>query len=199
VTTFTLPLTITVRYTDTEVAGLDESTLGLHWWDDLAACWTPVSTTLDLVNNAAIAHSHVLGLFALLVEDDDQEGPSIGQPVFSPTVASRHWLTITVPISDASSGNHGVDAATLYYSYSLPYTQTAVDGAWPGSTGDGVWTFAVPPQGEVWEGTTLKFSIEATDGDVSPTRAVNDNGGTLFAVTVVESRNVYLPFLHRTR
>ena len=184
-TTLTLPLTITIRYTDTEIVDLDESTLRLYWWDEQGSAWTPLTTTLDMVGDTAVANTDVLGLFALLIDDNDLEGPTIDQPVFISTVASNEWLIITAPISDTLTGNHGVSEATLYYSYTPPYTQTTVLGVRPSGMGDGIWTFEIPPQGPLWEGATLKFSIEAEDGDLSPVSSVNDNDSNYFTVKIM--------------
>jgi len=194
-TAFTKPLTLTVQYTDTDIGDLAESTLSLYLWDDQASSWTPLTTTLHPVNNVATANTGVLGLFALLADDNDLQGPAIGQPVFDTAVVSSEWLTVTVAISDTLTGKHGVDFATLYYSYTAPYTQTAVIGVGPGDTGDGTWTFAIPPQDEMWAGAMLKFSIEATDGDLSPVASINDNGGSYFTVTITPPRCVYLPLI----
>ncbi len=199
--TLTLPLMITIHYTDTEITGLDESTLSLYWWDEQGSIWMPLTTTLDIVSNTAIANAEVFGLFALLIDDNDLEGPSIGQPVFSPTVISNQWLTVTVYISDTLTGNHGVSEATLYYSYTVPYTQTTVAGVWPGGMGEGTWTFAIPSQGKEREGYTLKFSIEAVDGDLSSASSINDDYGAYFEVMILAPDDeyfVYLPVIHRS-
>jgi len=37
--TFSIPVTITIYYTDTDVAGLDENTLVLEYWNDSASAW----------------------------------------------------------------------------------------------------------------------------------------------------------------
>lgn len=136
----------------------------------------------------------------MLADDNDTQGPAIGQPVFEDTVLSSEWLTVTVAISDTLNGNHGVDSARLYYSYMVPYTQTQVVGWGPGGSGDGMWTFVIPPQGTEREGETLRFSLQAIDGDLSPVSTNNDNEGDYFAVTIVspaEQHNIYLPLITR--
>ena len=45
VITFNLPLTITLTYTDTDIFGFPENTLGLYYWNDLTSTWTDSVTT----------------------------------------------------------------------------------------------------------------------------------------------------------
>ncbi len=45
VTTFNLPLTITLTYTDTDVFGFTENTLGLYYWSDLTSTWADAVAT----------------------------------------------------------------------------------------------------------------------------------------------------------
>jgi murein DD-endopeptidase MepM/ murein hydrolase activator NlpD len=196
--TLTTPITIAVSYLDAQVGDLDERTLNLYRWDDQASIWAPLGTTFDISGNLLVARTDSFGLFALLVDDDDVLGPHIGQPTYSSTVASDQWLTITVPISDTLAGNHGVSEADLKYSYNVPYTQTAVHGVRPNNSGNGIWTFVLPPQGYAVEGRTLSFSIAATDGDLTRETTINDNNGSYFTVMVERRYRVYLPITQRT-
>jgi hypothetical protein len=116
--------------------------------------------------------------------DDDWLGPAISTPVFSDSVVSDLPLTVTVAISDATSGGHGVSQATLVYGYESPYDQNQVTGTGPGGNGDGAWTFELPPQGEAHEGEMLKFSLVARDGDDSPASSTDNNAGSFYAVAV---------------
>jgi hypothetical protein len=45
VTTFNLPLTVTISYTDTDILGIPENMLGLYYWDGAASTWTDAVTT----------------------------------------------------------------------------------------------------------------------------------------------------------
>lgn len=196
----TVPLTITVFYTDTEIINLDESSLGLYHWDDQFSSWIPISTILEVDNNKAVGNSDVFGLYALLINDNDLQGPSIDQPMFDLTIPYNEWLTVTVPISDSLTGNHGVDHAKLYFGYTAPYTQTVISGISPGTSGDGIWIFGIPPQGESYEEKKLRFRIEAGDGDLSPVISINDNNGNYYTVTIVtpEYKNIiFLPLTLR--
>jgi hypothetical protein len=182
----TQPFTITVHYNDTEIIGMEENTLGLYHWDDLAEDWQPLATTLDLPGNQAIANSSELGLFALFAADPDQAGPGIGEPIYYyNTVLNNQELFVAVPISDTLSGDHGVQAATLNYGYTSPFTEMALMGSSLSNTGDGHWLFTIPPQTQVTERATLKFWIEAKDGDLTPEASVNNNMGAYYSVTIV--------------
>jgi hypothetical protein len=198
--TLSVPITITVSYTDTEMVDIDETSLRLYWWSQQSSEWTRLETSLDIFNNVATANTEVLGLFALLADDNDIQGPLIGDPVFPSSVHSSETLSVTAIMNDSATGNHGVDSALLRFGYSVPYTQTLIAGASPGGTGDGTWVFSIPPQGQQMEGTVLRFRIEAIDGDVSPGISINDNSGLYFAVTVLAPQNgstLYLPLLTR--
>jgi Leucine-rich repeat (LRR) protein len=73
VTTFNLPLTVTLTYTDTDVIGIPENILGLYYWDENAVSWSDAATTCpdgeytrDLEGNQLIlplCHLTEFGLF----------------------------------------------------------------------------------------------------------------------------------------
>jgi hypothetical protein len=119
-----------------------------------------------------------------IATDDDLLGPEIAIPDYADSVATDQPLEVTADISDAGAGDHGVISATLYYGYAAPYTQSSVEGTGPGGDGDGSWTFTIPPQGAAYEGQTLRFLLEAVDGDNSPATSVQDNDGAGFPVSI---------------
>ena len=64
VTDFLRAVTVTLTYSDTEVAGLVEGNLRLVHWDEESGAWTPISTTVDVENNlltAQVSHFSVFG------------------------------------------------------------------------------------------------------------------------------------------
>jgi len=121
-----------------------------------------------------------------LIASPPSIGPIISTPSFTPSVASNELLTVTAHISDASTGNNGVAAATLYFGYTTPYSETAIIGTGPGGSGDGLWSFVIPPQGDTREETTLKFYITAADHDTPPGTSTNDNSGSYFPVSITD-------------
>ena len=99
-------------------------------------------------------------------------GPRIGNPSFAGSVPSDEPLTVTSYITNTTSDT-GVSAATLFYGYTPPYTQSSVPGSGPGGNGDGEWAFTIPPQGDGHEGQMLYFSLAAQDGDAPPGETVS--------------------------
>ena len=72
--TFQKPVTITLEYTDTDVAGLDENTLSLNYWDEDTSTWIDAATTCSPISKygrhpgenwlaVPICHLSTFGLF----------------------------------------------------------------------------------------------------------------------------------------
>jgi len=124
-------------------------------------------------------------------QDDDTEGPVIRTPVYLSSVISGQSIDISANISDATTGNSGINKAILYYGYSSPYNQNNVVGTGPGGNGDGNWTFTIPAQVESHEGETLKFYVwaEDNDNDIPNDRSssINNNGGSSFSVSIEDN------------
>ena len=66
VTQFKLPYMLVIKYSDADVAGIDESQLALHYWSDAQGAWIAVPGTLDTANNTFTALLDHLTVFALL-------------------------------------------------------------------------------------------------------------------------------------
>jgi hypothetical protein len=155
----------------------------------LTSTLTEGTTILDLRNvqttDTEAKPRIPIALGGTIVTDDDVQGPDIATPDYPESAGVDEPLVVTADISDAGTGDHGVTSATLFYGYTAPYTQWSVAGTAPtGPNGDGTWTFTIPPQGEEHEGETLRFLLEAVDGDNSPATGVQDNGGAGFPVTI---------------
>ena len=67
ITTFALPYTITVQYTDAEMGPVIENTLALYWWNGVQWMREPTSN-LDAVRNQITAHPDHMTIFAVLGE-----------------------------------------------------------------------------------------------------------------------------------
>jgi len=63
---FAHALTITIRYTDADVVGLDESTLTLNYWEVNAREWEPVPTIVYPDTNTLVARVEHLTTFAVI-------------------------------------------------------------------------------------------------------------------------------------
>ena len=115
----------------------------------------------------------------------DQVGPVIGAPVFPATTPSDESVDAVVNISDVTTGDSGVSSAKLFYGYVGPnYDHFQVIGTGPGGKGDGQWRFTIPPQLDLNEGRTLKFSVVARDGTAAQNASTNLNGGAFFAMGI---------------
>ena len=136
-------------------------------------------------------------MYAVRVTDDDTQGPMIGAPSYANSVPSDEPITVTVEVSDQTTGGHGVLTATLHFGYTVPYNQHSIGGSGPGGDGDGIWTFIILAQGDAYEGQTLRFSLEACDGDNSPVCSMRDNSGNYYAVRIASSFEIYLPLVVR--
>jgi hypothetical protein len=82
VTQFNQPITLVIRYSDADAAGIDEAALQLRYWSDTQQAWVQVPAIVDTANNTISASLDHLTLFAILYaqgEGDDFE-------LFLPTV-----------------------------------------------------------------------------------------------------------------
>jgi len=82
VTQFNQPITLVIRYSDADAAGIDEAALQLRYWSDTQQTWVQVPAMVDTANNTISASLDHLTLFAILYaqgEADDFE-------LFLPTV-----------------------------------------------------------------------------------------------------------------
>lgn len=71
VTQFAKPFTLTIRYNDTAVQGLDEHQLALHYWHETQQVWIAIPTTVDADNNLLTATLDHLTTFAVLQTNTD--------------------------------------------------------------------------------------------------------------------------------
>jgi len=120
----------------------------------------------------------------LTVTDDDTAGPVIGTPSYPASVPANVSCIVTVDISDAVSATDN-GTTKLYYGYTAPYNQNSVDET--SGSGNGVYTFTIPPQlGHA--GETLYFYIVAADDDNDragdAAASTNDNAGSYFALSI---------------
>jgi CSLREA domain-containing protein len=66
VTTFAQSFTITIYYDDADVAGVDEASLKLYFWNANAGQWVEIPTSVDTVANTLTANVAHLTTFAVL-------------------------------------------------------------------------------------------------------------------------------------
>jgi PKD repeat protein len=146
---------------------------------------TPGVSPLDL-SNVQLSDTDATPLPVASVDGSlEITGLHIGAPAYPASVASDAVVTVTVDIQNSQDGGQ-VAQATLDYGYAAPYDQASVGGVGPGGDGNGTWTFAVPAQGDAYEGSTLRFSITAEDAGVPPAQSQNTNGGSYFPVAITD-------------
>jgi len=66
VTSFNQPFTLTLRYSEASLRGLDAMLLKVYFWDVTARQWVVIPATLDITDNAVIVKLNHLTEFALL-------------------------------------------------------------------------------------------------------------------------------------
>lgn len=90
----------------------------------------------------------------------DTEGPVLGLQSDVESPRGKKSVTVSVHISDKSTGNSGIDSAVLRYGADEPFDQHSAKGVRPQSdSGDGTWTFTFPAPVD----RPLVCSIVATD------------------------------------
>ncbi|MBU1046023.1 hypothetical protein KJ616_02795 [Patescibacteria group bacterium] len=70
VTTFNNSVTITMTYTEAQIAGIDESTLTISYWDATTQSWIALVTTVDTANNTLTATTDHFTYFAIIGEEE---------------------------------------------------------------------------------------------------------------------------------
>ncbi len=62
----TIPATITLAYTDSQIAGLDEDTLAIYHYDEILSRWVGLPSAVDTVNNTVTASTSHFSIFAIM-------------------------------------------------------------------------------------------------------------------------------------
>jgi len=68
VTTFSKEVTVTMTYTDAQIAGLKESSLTINRWDEATSKWVPLKTTVNKVTNTLTATTLHFSYFGIIGE-----------------------------------------------------------------------------------------------------------------------------------
>lgn len=76
VASFSKALTITLTYTDAQVAGLSEGTLKIHYWDETSSKWVALGdSVIDSANNKITATTNHFTYFAILATQEETSVP----------------------------------------------------------------------------------------------------------------------------
>ena len=86
VSSFSQAATLTFTYKDSEISGLDESTLRVFYWKETTSQWVALPTTIDSTNNSLTAATDHFTYFAVmgLAEGETAEGETTeegGDPI----------------------------------------------------------------------------------------------------------------------
>lgn len=131
---FSIPLTITINYTDTLPNYVSEDSLGIQSWSDQTDTWEPLTTTLDLGANTATANTDHLSLFALV--GTPIHDPPVVTSVTPPSAKNNVDTTITVTGSNflsIPSVELGSSALPVTLMTSNTLTATVPSGFPPGT------------------------------------------------------------------
>jgi hypothetical protein len=79
--------------------------------------------------------------------------------------------------------SNGVKNATLYFGYDIPYNQYSVSGY---NSGEDIWEFMIPPQGDSNEDSILVFCLVAYDNGDPPDSEIDDNSGLHFSINIID-------------
>ncbi|MFC1663678.1 Ig-like domain-containing protein [Patescibacteria group bacterium] len=124
VTTFAASVTVTLTYTDTQVSGLDESSLTINYWDASAEAWTVLTTTVNTATNTLTASTTHFTYFAIIGETTSE---ILGVTSVSP-VANATGVVITTNITATFTKDLDTDTVTVD-SVKLTTGSTSVSGA----------------------------------------------------------------------
>jgi hypothetical protein len=115
-TSFDEPLSVTISYTDAEIAGLNESTLGIQRWDNsdwnaLASC--SVNTSANTITCTTTSFS----TFGLFGEDEVAATSSSGSVILPPPATGSGAGTVRVGIGQTTSVGEINEEGTNFLSY----------------------------------------------------------------------------------
>lgn len=74
--TFDKDLTLTFSYADSLVTSMDESSLGLYWYDETSKAWKALASTVDTAKNTVSAAVNHLTLFAIMGQAAAEAAPT---------------------------------------------------------------------------------------------------------------------------
>ncbi len=66
ITTFSQNITLTFTYTDAQIAGMNESSLTIYYWNTTTSAWTALATTVNAATNTLTATTNHFTDFAIL-------------------------------------------------------------------------------------------------------------------------------------
>ena len=128
-TSFSKNITVAITYTDSQIAGLDESTLKIYRWDGTQ--WVPLSSTVNAATNTVTATTTAFSQFGLIGESKAPTGP-ITQMTVEQLKAEIARITVLIAqLQSELNKLNGVsavtDCASLSFNRDLQFGMTGAD------------------------------------------------------------------------
>jgi len=119
----------------------------------------------------------------LTLGDEEKYEFSIKLISYGESIPSNEKIIIQFMIT----ASNGVKNATLFFGYDYPYKQFFVVG---NNIGENIWEFLIPPQGDSYEDSILKFFLLAyANGDL-PESEIDDNGGSYYSIHIIDEDTI---------
>lgn len=200
---FIQPITIIIAYSDAETLHLDEDQLTIFRWSEDSNTWIGLPTTVDTVQNRAIAQSTEAGLFDLqasLTCPADTQEPNDNYYTASPitpngasqrqlfdVVQDEDWFRLHAVVGGKyviSTSNLGRGVDTLLQVYDMDgWTVLASDDNSGGNTASRL---------EWYSPATGAYFLRVTK---APSSAYGCNAN--YSINVIQELKVYLPFIQK--
>ncbi|MFX0135923.1 MAG: DUF2341 domain-containing protein [Candidatus Hodarchaeota archaeon] len=119
----------------------------------------------------------------LTLGDEEKYEFSIKLIFYGESIPSNEKIIIQFMIT----ASNGVKNATLYFGYDYPYEQFFVVG---NSIGENIWEYLIPPQGDSYEGSILKFFLLAYANGDPPESEIDDNSGSYYSIHIIDEDTI---------
>jgi len=120
--TFLQPLTVTIQYTDAAISGLDESTVNLYFWDEIAQVWAPASSTCT--PEGQVTRDPVLNTLEVQIchfSEFTTAGWPVDQPLPQPPAVTVNSITAIDEGGSISASGSFSDAAGIAWTGTVNY------------------------------------------------------------------------------
>jgi hypothetical protein len=93
---FSKSVTITITYTEAQIANLDESSLVINYWDEDISEWVALTTTINRETNTATAYTDHFTYFALMGEEGETGAIVDGDLIRNPSAVGMAQFDIYI-------------------------------------------------------------------------------------------------------
>lgn len=128
-TSFAKNIIVTITYTDSQIAGLDESTLKIYHWDGTQ--WTPLSSTVNAATNTITATTTAFSYFGVMGESKVSTKPIAEMTVDELKAEIVRIAALITQLQTELNNLSGVpaivDCSTLSFTRNLQLGMTGAD------------------------------------------------------------------------